>query len=120
MAYREVMCLRLISLSSSGHPAKSRETDIAGVRLPGRPGEGQLYPSCTFVSSACVSESSLGMVGIATAGVGGGSQKSDFEQKYHFPFPHGVRYCAKYFLHSQEKVVILRPTPTILEQEAGG
>ena len=56
MAYREVMCLRLISFSSWGHPTKSRETDIAGVRLPGRPGEGQLYLSCTSVSSARVSE----------------------------------------------------------------
>lgn len=122
MAYREVMCLRLMSLSSWGHSINSREMDIAGVGLPGRPGEGQLYPSCMSVSSACVSESSLGMVGIATAGVGGGSQKSDFEQKYHFPFPHGARYCAKYFLHGREKAIILRPPrpPGILEQEAGG
>lgn len=78
MAYREVMRLRLMSLSSRGHPTKSREMDIAGVRLPGRPGEGQLDPSCTSVSSASVSESSLGMVGIAMAGGGGGFQKSDF------------------------------------------
>lgn len=101
------MCLRLMSLSSWGHPTKSKEMDIAGVRLPERPGEGQLYPSCTSVSSTCVSESSLGMVGIATAGVGGGFQKSDFEQKYHFPFPHGARDCVKNFLHGQEKAVIL-------------
>lgn len=78
MAYREVMRLRLMSLSSRGHPTKSREMDIAGVRLPGRPGERQLDLSCTSVSSASVSESSLGMVGIAMAGGGGGSQKSDF------------------------------------------
>lgn len=47
MAYREVMRLKLVSLSSRGHPTKSREMAITGVRLPGRPGEGQLDPSCT-------------------------------------------------------------------------
>lgn len=116
MACREVMCLRLMSLSSWGHPTKSRETDIAA----GETRRGTTVFVLQSVSSACVSESSLGMVGIATARVGGGFQKSDFEQKYHFPFPHGARYCAKNFLHGREKAVILRPTPTILEQEAGG